>query len=194
LKKDKVEENKRLRKTEKAINKLTIIIHSCLHFIISITSFIWKINNVYALFTHHYCCHLHQLHITYIIYNVIYTHYNWRWIIIQLKVSFFLVFLQRFEDFYWKLLEWINECTSSFTKVNKDIRLIIKSSFHIYILTQLNYSDWIFWFNLILISSQSLIWVLNLTRQAIEYDIKRAKYRNFSGFSSLHYLFALPFW
>jgi len=121
LKKDEVEENEKLRKTERAINKSTIIIHSCLHSIISTTSFTWKINNVYVLFTRHYYCHLHQLHITYTIYNVIYMHYNWRWIIIQSKVSFFLFFSQRFEDFYQELLEWINECMSSFIRVNKDI-------------------------------------------------------------------------
>ncbi len=121
LKKDEVEENEKLRETERAINKSTIIIHSCLHFIISTTSFTWKINNVYVLFTRHYCCYLHQLHIIYTIYNVIYTHYNRRRIIIQLKVSLFLVFLQRFEGFYRELLERINECASSFIKVNKDI-------------------------------------------------------------------------
>ena len=121
LKKDEVKENEKLRKTERMINKLTIIIHSCLYSIISTTSFTQKINNVYVLSTRHHCCHLHQLHITYTIYNVIYTHYNWRWIVIQLKVSLFLVFSQRFEDFYWELLERINECTSSFIRVNKDI-------------------------------------------------------------------------
>ncbi len=121
LKKDEVEENEKLRKIERVINKSTIIIHSCLCFIISTTSFTWKINNVYVLFTHHHCYHLHQLHITYTIYNVIYTHYNQRWIIIQLKVSLFLIFSQRFEDFYQELLEWINECTSSFIRINKDI-------------------------------------------------------------------------
>ncbi len=105
----------------KKINKSTIIIHSCLHSIVSTISSTWKINNVYVLFTRHYCCRLHQLHITYTIYNVIYTHYNWRWIIIQSKVSLFLVFSQRFEDFYQELLKWINECASSFIKVNKDI-------------------------------------------------------------------------
>jgi len=121
LKEDEVEENEKLRKIERAINKSIIIIHFCLHFIISTTSSTQKINNVYVLFTRHHCCYLHQLHITYTIYNVIYTHYNQRWIIIQLKVSLFLVFSQRFEDFYRELLEWINECTSSFIKVNKDI-------------------------------------------------------------------------
>jgi len=121
LKKNEVEENEKLRETERAINKSTIVIHSCLCFIISTTSFTQKINNVYVLSTHHHYCHLHQLHITYTIYNVIYTHYNWRRIIIQSKVSLFLVFSQRFEDFYQELLEWINECTSSFIRVNKDI-------------------------------------------------------------------------
>ncbi len=121
LKKNEVEENEKLRKTERMINKTTIVIHSCLHFIISITSFTQNVNNVYVLFTHHYFYHLHQLHIIYTIYTVIYTHYNQRWIIIQSKVSFFLVFSQRFEDFYWELLKWINEYTSSFIRLNKDI-------------------------------------------------------------------------
>ncbi len=121
LKKNEVEENKKLRKTERAINKSTIIIHSCLCFIVSTTSFTWKINNAYVLSTHHHDCHLHQLHITYTIYNVIYTHYNWRWIVIQLKVFLFLIFSQKFQDFYWKLLKWINECTSLFIRVNKNI-------------------------------------------------------------------------
>ncbi len=121
LKKNEVEENEKLKETERAINKSTIIIHFCLCFIVSTTSFTWKINNVYVLFTHHHCCHLHQLHIIYTIYNVIYTHYNRRRIIIQSKVSLFLIFLQRFEEFYQELLEWINECTSLFIKVNKDI-------------------------------------------------------------------------
>ncbi len=39
LKKDEVEENEKLRKIKRMINKLTIIIHFCLHFIISTTSF-----------------------------------------------------------------------------------------------------------------------------------------------------------
>jgi len=121
LKKNEVEENEKLRKTERAINKSIIIIHSCLHFIISTTSFTQKINNAYVLFTRHHCYHLHQLHIIYTIYNVIYTYYNWRRIIIQSKVSLFLVFLQKFEDFYRELLEWINECASLFIRVNKDI-------------------------------------------------------------------------
>ena len=108
----------------KSDKQTTIVIHSNLHSIISITSFTWKINNVYALSTRHHCCHLHQLHITYTIYNVIYTHYNRRWIIIQSKVSLFLVFSQRFEDFYRELLEWINECASSFIKINNDIKLL----------------------------------------------------------------------
>ncbi len=121
LKKDEVEENEKLKETERAINKSTIIIHFCLRFIVSTTSSTWKINNVYVLSTRHHCCHLHQLHITYTIYNVIYTHYNRRRIIIRSKVSFFLVFSQRFEDFYRELLERINECASLFIKVNKDI-------------------------------------------------------------------------
>ncbi len=45
LKKDEVEENEKLRRTERAINKLTIIIHFCLCSIISTTSSTWKINN-----------------------------------------------------------------------------------------------------------------------------------------------------
>ncbi len=114
----------KVEKNWKNDKQTTIVIHSDLHFIISITSFTWKINNVYVLSTHHHCCHLHQLHITYTIYNVIYTHYNWRWIIIQSKVSLFLVFSQRFEDFYQELLKWINECTSSFIRINHDIKLL----------------------------------------------------------------------
>jgi len=121
LKKDEVEENEKLRRTERAINKSTIIIHSCLCSIVSTTSSTRKINNVYVLSTRHHCCHLHQLHITYTIYNVIYMHYNWRWIIIWLKVFLFLIFSQRFKDFYRELLEWINKCVSSFIRVNKDI-------------------------------------------------------------------------
>jgi len=39
IKKIEVEENKKLREIEKAINKTIIIIHFCLYFIISITSF-----------------------------------------------------------------------------------------------------------------------------------------------------------
>ncbi len=102
----------------------TIVIHSDLHSIISITSSTQKINNVYMLSTRHHCCHLHQLHITYTIYNVIYTHYNRRWIVIWSKVSLFLIFSQRFEDFYRELLEWINECKSSFIRVNNNIKLL----------------------------------------------------------------------
>ena len=133
----------------------TRILRLLLHFIISTTSFTWKINNVYMLFTRHHCCHLHQLHIIYIIYNVIYTHYNQRWIIIQSKVSFFLVFLQRFEDFYQELLERINECTSSFIKVNKDInywdqewthlkkKIIVMMNWLIEIKSKIKVKDWI---------------------------------------------------
>jgi len=117
---DEMKRRWRLKETERVINKTTIIIHSCLHFIVSTTQFNQRMNNVYALFTHYYC-HLRQLYITYTIYNVIYTHYNWRWIIIQSKVSLFLVFSQRFEGFYRELLEWNHEYTSSFIRVNKDI-------------------------------------------------------------------------
>jgi len=155
LKKDEVEENEKLRRTERAINNSTIIIHSYLHSIISTTSSTWKINNVYVLFTRHHCCYLHQLHITYTIYNVIYTHYNWRRIIIQLKVFLFLVFSQRFEDFYWELLKWINECTSSFIRVNKDInywgwewthleeKTIVMINWHIKIRSKTRIKDWV---------------------------------------------------
>ncbi len=155
LKKDKVEENEKLRRTERTINKSTIIIHSCLHFIISTTSFTWKINNVYVLSTYHHCCHLHQLHITYTIYNVIYMYYNWRWIIIQSKVSLFLVFSQRFKDFYRELLERINECTLSFIKVNKDInywdwewthleeKTIVMMNWFIKIKLKTRFRDWV---------------------------------------------------
>jgi len=41
----------KLKEIERAINKTTIVIHSCLCFIVSTTSFTQKINNVYALFT-----------------------------------------------------------------------------------------------------------------------------------------------
>jgi len=144
-----------LRETERAINKSTIIIHSCLCFIILTTSFTWKINNVYVLFTCYYCCHLHQLHIIYTIYNVIYTHYDWKQIIIQLKVSFFLIFSSRFEDFYWELLKWINEYTSSFIRVNKDInywdwewthleeKTIVMMNWHIEIKSETKVKDWV---------------------------------------------------
>ncbi len=155
LKKDEVEENEKLRETERAINKSTIIIHSCLRSIVSTTSSIRKINNVYALFTRHHCCHLHQLHITYTIYNVIYTHYNWRRIIIRSKVSLFLVFSQRFEGFYWELLERINECASSFIIVNKGInswdwewthleeKTIVMMNWHIEIRSETRIRDWV---------------------------------------------------
>jgi len=123
LKKDKVEEWE-VKKNWKSNKQTTIVIHFDLRFIISITSFTQKINNVYVLFTRHHCCHLHQLHIIYTIYNVIYTHYNRRQIIIQSKVSLFLVFSQRFEDFYQELLERINECASLFIRVNNDIKLL----------------------------------------------------------------------
>ncbi len=39
IEKDEVEENEKLRETERTINKTTIFIHSCLHSIILITSF-----------------------------------------------------------------------------------------------------------------------------------------------------------
>ena len=144
-----------MRETERTINKSTIIIHSCLHSIISTTSFTWKINNVYVLSTHHHCCHLHQLHITYTIYNVIYMHYNWRWIIIWLKVFLFLIFSQRFKDFYRELLEWINECASSFIRVNKNInywdrewthleeKTIVMMNWHIKIKSETKVRNWI---------------------------------------------------
>ncbi len=52
------------------------------------------------------------------------------------------------------------------------LRLIIKLSFHIYILTRLDYSISIFWLSLISISSQSSIRVFDSTRQAIENNVK----------------------
>ncbi len=155
LKKDEVKENEKLKETEKAINKSTIIIHSCLRFIVSTISFIWKINNVYVLSTCHHCCHLHQLHITNTIYNVIYTHYNRRRIIIWSKVSLFLVFSQRFEDFYRELLERINECASLFIRVNKDInywgrewthleeKTIVMMNWHIEIRSETRIRNWV---------------------------------------------------
>ena len=62
--------------------------------------------------------------------------------------------------------------TKSLKAAARMIRLIIKLSFHIYILTWLDYSSQIFWLNLILISSQSSIWVFDSTHQAIENDVK----------------------
>ncbi len=62
------------------------------------------------------------------------------------------------------------------------------------VVTWLKYSISILWLDSISILSRVRTCWLDLTRQAIEYDVKRVKYRNFSGFSSLHYLFALPFW
>ncbi len=56
--------------------------------------------------------------------------------------------------------------------VTATIRLIIKLSFHIYILTWLDYLSWIFWLDLILILSQNSIRILDSTHQAIENDIK----------------------
>ncbi len=85
--------------------------------------------------------------------------------------------------------------TCIFLNIELDsIKLIVKLSFDINLLTRLKYSISTFWLDLILISSQYLIWVLNSTCQEIEYDVKRTKYRNFSDFSPLHYLFALFFW
>jgi len=65
---------------------------------------------------------------------------------------------------------------------------------NINVVTRLKYSISISWLDSISISSRVRTRWLDLTRQAIEYDVKRAKYRNFSGFSPLHYLFALSFW
>jgi len=156
----------RLKETERMINKTMIIIHSCLCFIISITQFNQKTSNVYASFTHDWCCHLCQLHITYTIYNVIYMHYNWRWIIIQLKVSFFLVFSQRFEDFYRELLNWNHEYTSLFIKINQDIdywnqewthlkkKIIIMMNWQLKIKSKTKVRDWIE--NQIWVSSETL--------------------------------------
>ncbi len=62
------------------------------------------------------------------------------------------------------------------------------------LLTRLKYLSQISWLDLISISSRVRTRWLDSTRQAIEYDVKRTKYRNFSGFSPLHYLFALSFW
>ena len=142
----------RLRRTEKAINKAMIIIHFCLHFIISTTQFNQKTSNVYVSFTHDWCCHLRQLHITY---NVIYMHYNRRWIVVQSKVSLFLVFSWRFEDFYRELLERNHEYTSLFIKINQDInywdqewthlkeKTIVMINWHIKIRSKTRIRDWI---------------------------------------------------
>ncbi len=78
--------------------------------------------------------------------------------------------------------------------IHTDTRLIIKLSFDINLLTWLEYLISTFWLDLILILNQYSIQVLDLTHQEIKYDVKRVKYRNFSEFSPLHYLFALSFW
>ena len=75
------------------------------------------------------------------------------------------------------------------TLILRIYRLIIELSFHIYILTRLDYSSWTFWLDSILISGQGSIRVPDSTRQAIEYDVKRAKYRKIFRF----FAFALPF-
>ena len=62
------------------------------------------------------------------------------------------------------------------------------------VVIQLKYLISISWFNSISISSRVRTRWLDSTHQAIKYDVKRVKYRNFSGFSPLHYLFALSFW
>ncbi len=105
-----------------------------------------------TLFTHDWCCYLCQLHITY---NVIYTHYNQRWIIIQLKVSLFLIFSWRFEDFYRELLKWNHNYASSFIKINQDInywdqewthlkkKTIVMMNWHIKIKSETKVKDWI---------------------------------------------------
>ena len=96
------------------------------------------------------------------------------------------------------LLDWSSSRVFIFTFWLNSITQIKSSDstqlLKLNLLIQLNYSSSIFWFNLMLILSQNSIQVLDLTRQAIEYDVKRVKYRNFSGFSPLHYLFALSFW
>ncbi len=149
---DEMKRRWRLRETEKAINKAMIIIHSCLRFIISTTQSNRKTSNVYASFTHDWCCHLCWLHITY---NVIYTHYNRRWIVIRSKVSLFLVFSQRFEDFYRELLERNHEYTSLFIKINQDInywsqewihlkeKTIVMMNWHIEIKSKTKVKDWV---------------------------------------------------
>ena len=141
-----------MRKTERVINKAMIIIHSCLHSIISTTQSNWKTSNVYASFTYDWCCHLRQLHITY---NVIYTHYNRRWIIIQLKVSLFLVFSRRFEGFYRELLERNHEYALSFIKINQSInywdqewthlekKTIVIMNWHIKVKSETKVKDWV---------------------------------------------------
>ncbi len=153
----------RLREIERVINKVMIIIHSCLCFIISITQSNQKISNVYASFTHDWCCYLHQLHI---IYNVIYTHYNRRWIVVWSKVSLFLIFSWRFEDFYRELLKRNYEYTSLFIKINQDInywdwewthlekKTIVMMNWHIEVKSETKVEDWIE--NQIWVSSETL--------------------------------------
>ncbi len=75
------------------------------------------------------------------------------------------------------------------TKTSCMFKLNVKSSFYIYILTQLEYSSQISWLDSISISSRVRTRWLDSTRQAIEYDVKRAKYRKKFRF----YAFALSF-
>jgi len=84
----------------------------------------------------------------------------------------------------WVLISifWLN---SSTWYQSSDLTQILD----INLLTWLKYSISTFWLSLILISSQYSIWVFNSTHQEIENDIKRVKYRTFSDFSPLHYLF-----
>ncbi len=95
------------------------------------------------------------MHYSHTINAVIYMHYNWRWIIIQSKVSFFLFFLWRFEDFYQELLEWNHKYVSSFIKINQDIdywdwewihlekKTIVMMNWHIKIKSETKVKDWI---------------------------------------------------
>ncbi len=99
----------------------------------------------------------------------------WRWTE-DLKLFWLCI-----ESFALQLLKFflqVNRISDNNVLTKRDwfimnlIRLIIEFSFHAYILTRLNYLSWIFWLDLILISSQNSIWVFDLTHQAIENNIK----------------------
>ncbi len=72
-----------------------------------------------------------------------------------MKVSFFLVFLRRFEGFYQELLEQNHEYVSSFIKINQDInywdrewthlkeKIIVMINWHIEIKSETKVRDWV---------------------------------------------------
>jgi hypothetical protein len=98
----------------------------CLLLFNSTTQFNHEVNNVFMIILRHLHVIYTIYHIFYIIYNVIYAHYNQDWIVTQLRTSLFLVFSQRFEDFYQEFLELIHKYTLLFTKINKDDTLKLR--------------------------------------------------------------------